>query len=346
MRPKVERQFIVFAVMALLAVVIINNSSGGLPSFNSVGTPQATAATDDAKSATPLSGSIQECCTPGGFVTLPRRRRRDYRRGRGWWRILPELHFDKYDSDGAGTDYESGGSLIVRDRDHRATLYAAGERVECPHQRQGCESDCPCDRSRQPLFWRRSIKADELCKRRGELAESWILVLGYDWSNYGVIGGGGDYYTSTADIENNMTDYTNWYHVNGTFFDGMAYTSSYESDYQTWVSFASGLGQTYTMGNPGADTLAGYVGITNSINIYENPSLPSISFLGGWHADYAKSNFALIAYSVSSTPSQSYIDSATQYVGYLYVSDQGDGYQTLPSYMSAEMQELAIANSG
>ena len=64
--------------------------------------------------------------------------------------------------------------------------------------------------------------------------------------------------------------------------------------YKTLDDYANSRGFTFTVGNPGTDTISSYVGTVDNIIIYESAGTPSLSSLGGWHASYDKANFSII----------------------------------------------------
>ena len=98
-----------------------------------------------------------------------------------------------------------------------------------------------------------------------------------------------------------------------------------------------------TVGNPGTEVPSSFVGALDANVIYESPGVPSLSFIGGWHTSYPKSNWIITAYGVS-TLDVNWVKSASQYLGYLYITDGvwPDPYTTgLPSYMNTLMATLA-----
>src|SRR4029077_20754038 len=112
--------------------------------------------------------------------------------------------------------------------------------------------------------------------------------------------------------------------------------------YSTLTQYADSIGMSLVIGNPGADVPSSYIGTVNAMIIYENSGLPSLAFLAGWHTSYSKSNFGIVAYGVGSI-SPSYIASASNDVGYIYVTDgiMPNPYANLPSYLSSLLGDLA-----
>ncbi len=148
-----------------------------------------------------------------------------------------------------------------------------------------------------------------------------IMVLGYVRTGYGTI--------PYSNMTSEMSEYHTWYGVNGTFLDEMSYWPGNETLYSDLSNYSRSLGLGYTMGNPGIDTLPSYIGTVNNIVIYENTSLPAVSRLAGWHTEYPKDDFTMVAINVTSLNS-SYIGKISNYVKYIYVTNY-----TLPNpYLS------------
>jgi Spherulation-specific family 4 len=166
------------------------------------------------------------------------------------------------------------------------------------------------------------------------LQSAGVVVIGYVPTGYAS--------RSISSVESMVNDYKSWYPVTGIFFDEMSNVAGNEGYYSTLNAYAKSLGFTYTVGNPGSDTLASYIGTMDTIVIYENQGLPSLSSLEGWHSGYAKGNFAMMAYGVQSI-NQSYPSTASRHVGYIYVTNAGlpNPYDALPPYLAAVASALA-----
>jgi hypothetical protein len=128
-------------------------------------------------------------------------------------------------------------------------------------------------------------------------------------------------------------------------FDEMSDRVSYVSYYSTLVQYAKSAGLNFTMGNPGADVPSSYLGIFDNIVIYEDSGLPSLSYLGGWHASYPKAGFSFVAIGVSSLDT-AFVKSASSYVGYVYITDDvlPNPYDTVPAYFPELMAALDPGN--
>src|SRR5438132_1980987 len=166
-----------------------------------------------------------------------------------------------------------------------------------------------------------------------------VMVLGYVHTGFGYGG-----LRSPAVLEAEISNYKTWYNPNGIFFDEMANIPGDENYYTVLNTYTKSLGFTYTMGNPGTETLPSYIGTVDNIVIYESGGLPAISDLAGWHTQYSKSNFSYVAIGVGSLNTAFELQSS-QYVGYIYITNDGGGnpYDTLPSYYG---NEVALLDTG
>jgi Spherulation-specific family 4 len=166
------------------------------------------------------------------------------------------------------------------------------------------------------------------------MQDAGIVVLGYVWTDYGA--------KDTSSLKEQMQAYFTWYGVNGILLDGMAnwlhspsgtYMPAY---YANLTAYAKSIGMTKVFGNPGADVPVQFIGTVDTMGIFENSFVPSVQMLGGWHTSYNKTNFAFFSYNVTSLSSlsSSYIAEASNYVGYLFLSNMTrPHYPTPPPYL-------------
>jgi hypothetical protein len=166
------------------------------------------------------------------------------------------------------------------------------------------------------------------------LQDAGITVLGYLNTQYAG--------QSLSTVKEWTSEYSNWYNVDGIFFDCMANWDGDQNYYSNAAAYAESLGLSFNVGNPGTSTLQSYVGIDNLLVIYENPGTPSVSTIRSAAMGDSSSNFALQAYATN-LPSESYLSSVSQYVSWVYFTDAGgsDPYQTLPSYINTLMSRLS-----
>ena len=146
---------------------------------------------------------------------------------------------------------------------------------------------------------------------------------------------------SLSSAKSDIANWWNWYRVNGIFFDEMSNFGGDENYYSTLTAYAKSLGMTHTMGNPGTTIPTSYIGTVDIICEYESAGLPSLSLLQSIQSGFSKSNFAYLAYSVS-TLSKTFEASSSSYAGWLYITNDGGGnpWDTLPPYFSSEMAAL------
>src|SRR2546426_3547769 len=159
-----------------------------------------------------------------------------------------------------------------------------------------------------------------------------IIVLGYVATGYAS--------QLITSLESQISSYKNWYSVNGIMFDEMSSVQGNESYYSTLNTYVKSLGMTMTMGNPGTSVPSSYIGTLDSLFIFEQSGLPTLSYLSSY-SGHPKSNFAYIGYTVS--PLNAAFEAASsQYAGWLYITDAGlpNPYNVLPSYFMNEVAAL------
>ncbi len=161
-----------------------------------------------------------------------------------------------------------------------------------------------------------------------------VKVIGYVYTSYGA--------RSQAACKAEIDKYFLWYNVDGIFYDEMNNTaggSQFYKDLTAYVKTKKSDG--FTMGNPGADTRAEYVGTCDTIIIYEREGLPTLSYLGGWHTSYDKKNFAIIPHSVA-TYDANFVKEAKKYCGWIYITNDTmpNPWNSLCSYYTQLVQSL------
>src|SRR2546426_11042917 len=162
-----------------------------------------------------------------------------------------------------------------------------------------------------------------------------VIVLGYVATGYAS--------HAMSNLDAQINSYWNLYRVDGIFFDEMANNQGNENYYSTLNTYVKSLGMTMTMGNPGTSVPNSYIGTLDSLCIFEQGGLPTLSYLSSY-SGHLKSNFAYIGLSVSSL-NTSYEASSSNYVQWIYITDAGGGnpYNVLPSYF---MNEVAALDAG
>ncbi|MFL5308705.1 MAG: spherulation-specific family 4 protein, partial [Polyangia bacterium] len=161
-----------------------------------------------------------------------------------------------------------------------------------------------------------------------KLVAAGVKVIGYVHTLYGD--------RSTAQLQAEMDQWHSWYpNVTGIFFDEMANSPGHESYYSALGAYAKAHGGDFTVGNPGTDTAQSYIGTLDVMLIYESDGLPSMSAITGWHSSYARTNFGVIPYKVSSLDA-AFVAAARPYVGYIYLQsdDLSNPWDSVPTYLT------------
>lgn len=167
----------------------------------------------------------------------------------------------------------------------------------------------------------------------GDLKEANVLVLGYVstfWAGVPI-----------EDVKQDIKKYSEFYDLDGIFFDEMSNTREYVPYYKELVEYAESLGLGYTIGNTGTDAAPEYVGVVDNIVISEGYGVPTLSRLGGWHADHDKDNFSYIAHS-QTTVDRVFITTARDFASYVYVTDDimPNPYNRFPSHFDELLEVL------
>src|SRR2546428_9241180 len=159
-----------------------------------------------------------------------------------------------------------------------------------------------------------------------------IIVLGYVATGYAS--------HLMSSLESQIGSYKNWYSVSGIFFDEMSNVQGNENYYSTLNTYVKSLGMTMTMGNPGTSMPNSYIGTLDSLCIFEQSGLPTLSYLSSY-SGHPKSNFAYIGLSVSLL-NTAFEAASSQYAGWIYITNAGGGnpYNVLPSYFMNEVAAL------
>jgi hypothetical protein len=157
-------------------------------------------------------------------------------------------------------------------------------------------------------------------KSTPSLTNAGVKVLGYVDTNPDT--------KSETSVENEINNYKNCLPtVTGIFFDDMTNDANiaHEQYYRDLTTFAEVTdGMTYTVGNPGTSTDQGYIGTVDNLVIHEDPFLPTTGELPSrtWYPTFGKGDFSFLAFNItSSSINQAVITGDSNYVGYLYTTD-------------------------
>ncbi len=127
--------------------------------------------------------------------------------------------------------------------------------------------------------------------------------------------------------------YRQFYGTDGIFFDEMSNEAEDVEYYREITQYAKSLGMEYVVGNTGTDAAPAYIGVVDNIVISEGYGTPTLSRLGGWHADHPKENFSYVAYSQSTIDSE-FVATSSSFASYMFVTDDNfpNPYDELPSH--------------
>lgn len=144
-----------------------------------------------------------------------------------------------------------------------------------------------------------------------QLQQAGISVLGYVHTSYGN--------RSQTTVKNEISKWVNWYHPDGIFLDEMGLNHTY---YTSITSYAKGLGIQYVVGNPGTNINVSAGNDVDSVNIFEDSYLPTLSTFQNWYNAYSPYHISLLAYSITPMPT-TFITDASQHFGWIYITDDG-----------------------
>ncbi len=170
---------------------------------------------------------------------------------------------------------------------------------------------------------------------------SGVDVLGYVHTSYGA--------RSLSTVENEVSEYESWYHVNGIFVDEASTSCSVESSYYAplyaFIHAQSGLDLTVL--NPGTGTSSCYMSAADVVLAFEGDpaQLASAGHLASWTAAYPASRFWGVVYGASGTGTLASTLSTLESDGFgqVYVTDGQlpNPYGALASYWSQELADAA-----
>jgi hypothetical protein len=165
-----------------------------------------------------------------------------------------------------------------------------------------------------------------------------ITPLYYIWTDYGAV--------PLATVESELLNAITWYGVSSPMFDGTSTSASEVSYYQALYTFAIANGAKTVMFNPGTVAPQSYMfGPDEILQQFEGSQaqFDATSF-PSWMASYPASEFsAVISAGTSAGVGADISDAADDGIGNVYVDDEAEppNYSTLPSFWSAEVQDVA-----
>ena len=162
-----------------------------------------------------------------------------------------------------------------------------------------------------------------------------IVTTGYVYTNYAA---------RDPEICKQRIDlYKRLYGTTGIHFDQMSNVAGNEGYYSNLNAHVKSTGMTFTMGNPGTSIPESYVGTVDTIIVYENKGLPTISTLKDrtFNGKYDKNNFGAIPHSVARYD-VTWVAQAREVVGYVYVTNDKmpNPWDTLSKYTKQLSRDL------
>lgn len=138
--------------------------------------------------------------------------------------------------------------------------------------------------------------------------------------------------------------YKRLYGTAGIHFDEMSNVAGNEGYYGNLDAYSTSIGMTFTMGNPGTSFPESYVGTGDTIIVYEEKGLPSISTLQSrtfQGKGYEKSNFGVLAHTVARYD-PTWVAQAREVVGYVYATNDKmpNPWDTLSRYTKQLARDL------
>jgi hypothetical protein len=159
-----------------------------------------------------------------------------------------------------------------------------------------------------------------------KLVAAGVLPVGYVYTQYGA--------RPVADVDRDVASWRTWYpDVRAIFFDQMANKAGPEVWYRDRSTAAKSKGVTWTIGNPGTDTLESYVGTVDTMVVAESDHYPDLTRVTGWKAKYPKTAWGVLGYAVPLDVAK--IRELIPYVGRLYFTSDTlaeHPWDSLPSY--------------
>lgn len=161
------------------------------------------------------------------------------------------------------------------------------------------------------------------------LKKAGISVLGYVATRYAN--------RPLPNVRQEINHWKLWYNPDGLFFDEMSDNHSY---YQTLTAYAKDKGFQYTVGNPGDNIGVASANDVDTLNVFENSSLPTLSDFSNW-SDYPTGKISMISYNIATYPSSFVTDSKSVF-GWIFITNATlpNPYDVYPSYFTQLVDQL------
>lgn len=166
-----------------------------------------------------------------------------------------------------------------------------------------------------------------------KLTTAGIRAIGYVHTSYGA--------RAAAEVRGEIDQWHTWYpEVAGIFFDEESNDAGGDGYYRDLSAYVKSLGMPLTVGNPGTDTNASYIGAVDITFVYETDGLPSDTKLTEWQSRYPIRSIGVIPY--ASLLESAWVSKARSAVGYIYVTDDDlpNPWDTLPPFFDDLLSAL------
>jgi hypothetical protein len=160
-----------------------------------------------------------------------------------------------------------------------------------------------------------------------------LKVIGYVHTRYGR--------RDASEVEQEIDRYRAWYPgVTGIFFDEMSDATGFEAYYRGLGDYAKSHGSDLTVGNPGADLPASYLGSADVFIIRESKGVPAASTLNGSHLA-PREGLGALCYGVADFDA-AFVAAVRSQVGYIYLQSDTlpNPWDTVPAYLSELLAAL------
>jgi hypothetical protein len=154
-----------------------------------------------------------------------------------------------------------------------------------------------------------------------------ITVAGYVPTTYGA--------RPLADVEANIDRWLALYPgTTAIFFDEQGKQVGQEAYYRELGAYAKSRGITMTIGNPGAGVPESFMGVLDTMMIYEGFGLPAAAQVGGWYAGYDRKSFGIIPYGCTEAD-LGFVATAKPTIGWIYLQSDAmpNPWDSLPPFL-------------
>lgn len=163
-----------------------------------------------------------------------------------------------------------------------------------------------------------------------------IKIYGYVYTKYGN--------RPQSEVTQEITNYRNWYQVDGIFLDEVSASVSFINYYQTLATFIRTQPNAKVVLNPGTFPAEQYMTIGDVVVVFENKLKPYMNLeTPAWVANYSPNKFWHIVYNVPNWQLNQVVNLSQQRrAGHIYITDDrlANPYDTLPRYLNRFLTQI------